>query len=154
MEYITEVAINLPLDEVLRLFDNTENAYRWQPGLKEVRRLGGEERSEGARYRLRYEGRKSDLIAEESVIVRRLPEEYTTMITSPGVVNTVQNLFAASVDGTTRWKVVNHFRFRGLMKWMAPFMKQAFRSNTLLSMERFKMFAENHNQHQPDSKNP
>jgi hypothetical protein len=76
------------------------------------------------------------------------------MITSPGVVNTVQNLFAASVEGTTRWKVVNHFRFRGLMKWMAPFMKQAFRSNTLLSMERFKMFAENHNQHQPDSKNP
>lgn len=143
MEYTTEVAINLPLEKVISLYDNTDNAYRWQPGLKDIRKLSGEDRSQGARYRMVYEGRRSDLVVEETVLTRRLPEEYTTVIRSPGVNNTVQNLFMRSDAGTTRWRTVNHFQFRGVMKWMAPFMKQAFRSNTLLSMERFKMYAEN-----------
>ena len=143
MEYTIEVAINLPLKHVVRLFDSTDNTYRWQPGLKEIRRIKGTDRAEGAVYRMTYEGRRDDLVVEETVLARRLPEEYTTVIRSPGVVNTVKNIFLESGTATTRWRIMNHFQFRGLMKWMAPFMKQAFKSNTLLGMERFKMFAEN-----------
>ena len=143
MEYTTEVAINLPLEKVIQLYDSTENTHRWQPGLKEIRKISGEDRSQGARYRVVFEGRRSDLVVEETVQTRRLPEEYTTVIRSPGVTNTVQNLFMRTEEGTTRWRIVNHFQFRGVMKWMAPFMKQAFRGNTLLGMERFKMYAEN-----------
>lgn len=142
MEYTTEVAINLSLEKVIRLFDSTDNTYRWQPGLKEIRKISGEDRSQGARYRMVYEGRRGDLVVEETVLIRRLPEEYTIVIRSPGVKNTVQNLFMRAEEGSTRWQIVNHFHFRGVMKWMAPFMKQGFRNNTLLGMERFKMYAE------------
>ena len=36
----------------------------------------------------------------------------------------------------------NVFKFSGTMAIMIPFMKKAFKKNTLLSMERFKVFAE------------
>ncbi|MGW8316321.1 MAG: SRPBCC family protein [Bacteroidales bacterium] len=145
MEYTTEVIIDLPLQEVIRIFDNTENSYWWQPGLKDIKMIKGEDRTEGTVYRMVYEGRRSDLVVEETVLAARLPAEYTTVSRSPGVVNTVRNVFASSGEGTTRWQTVNQFQFRGMMRWMAPFMKQAFRSNTLLSMERFRMYAENEN---------
>jgi hypothetical protein len=34
-----------------------------------------------------------------------------------------------------------------MMRIMAPFMKSAFTANTLLHMERFKIFAENSHHH-------
>jgi uncharacterized protein YndB with AHSA1/START domain len=143
MIFTTEVIINVPLEEVLRMFDNTDSTYWWQPGLKDIKRLRGKDRAEGAQYRLLYEGRKSDLVVEETVLISNLPEEYTTLSRSPGVEHTVRNHFFPSEEGTTRWQTLNQYHFRGMMRWLAPFMKQAFRSNALLNMERFKMFAEN-----------
>ncbi|MEM7797967.1 MAG: SRPBCC family protein [Chloroflexota bacterium] len=34
MKYSTEVVIDLPRERVIELFDNTENMYKWQNGLK------------------------------------------------------------------------------------------------------------------------
>jgi hypothetical protein len=153
MEFITEVAIDLPLEKVITIFDNTDNTYWWQPGLKEITILEGEDRAEGAHYRMVFEGRKNDLVVEETVLTRNLPGEYTTVNRSRGVENSVRNQFFSSGDGTTRWRTFNRYRFTGMMRWMAPFMKQAFKSNTLLIMERFKMFAENENR-SSNQKNP
>jgi hypothetical protein len=143
MEYSLELHIEVPRQEVIRVFNHTENTFRWQPALKDLELISGTDRSEGACYRMVYEGRKGELEVEETILHQNLPDEYVTLQNSPGVKNTIRHTFSETSDRQTHWRVENHFRFRGMMRLMGPWMKAAFSGNTLLNMERFKAFAEN-----------
>ena len=142
MNYIIEVNIQVPREKVIELFDSTENLYKWQPGLKGVKHLSGEHGMEGAHSQLVYEGRKGDLVMTETITKRNFPDEFQAIYETRGVYNQVHNYFEEPEPGTTLWKMENVFKFSGAMAMMVPFMKKAFKNNTLLSMERFKVFAE------------
>ena len=142
MKYTTEIRINLPRDKVMELFGNPANLYKWQPGLQSVTLLKGRAGEEGARSELVYDGRKGNLIITETILGKKPPEQYHMLNRSRGVLNQVENWFLEEFPGSTLWRSVNTFRFKGLMVLMAPFMKQAFIHNTMLNMDRFKLFAE------------
>lgn len=146
MKYNTELIIDLPRDRVIELFDSLENMYKWQPGLKSFEVISGDPGQEGSRSRMVYEGRKNDLTMIETITKRNFPDEFHATYEAKGVHNEMYNYFSESDEQLTTWRTVSVFRFSGLMALMAPFMKSAFTKNTLLSMERFKTFAEN-----PDS---
>ena len=142
MTYTTEVTIDLSRDLVIGLFDSTENLYQWQEGLKSFEPISGDPGQEGAKSKMVYEGRKSDLEMIETIITRSLPDEFHSTYEAKGVYNEMFNYFSEPADNKTLWKTVSVFKFRGLMALMAPFMKSAFTKNTLLTMEKFKLFAE------------
>jgi hypothetical protein len=148
MRYSIEVSIQLPRNEVFRLFNNTENLYKWQEGLLGIDHLEGKPWEEGAVSRLVFAARKGDLVMTETITKRNFPDEFGATYKAKGVYNEIKNYFTEPEPGLTRWKMDSLFRFKGLMALMAPFMKNAFKANSLLSMERFKAFAE-----QSDSKN-
>jgi hypothetical protein len=143
MKYTTEITIGLPRSTVVKLFDSTENLYKWQEGLKSFKTISGEPGQAGARSEMIYESRRGDLIMTETITRRNFPEEFHGTYEAKGVYNEVYNYFTEQEPGSTLWRQVSVFRFRGLMAFMAPFMKSAFTKNTLLNMERFKAFAEN-----------
>ena len=142
MEYTNSININLPRKALFKLFENPDNLSSWQVGLKSVEHLGGKQGEEGSSTKYVYAGRKGDLLITGTVTKRIFPEEYCVTYKSKGVYNTITNRFTETEPGITHWEMVNFFRFGGLMALMAPFMKSAFRSNTVLNMERFKVFAE------------
>ena len=142
MKYTTEVTIDLPRSKVIGLFDSVENMYQWQEGLKSFKHLDGEPGQEGARSEMVFEGRKGDLRMTETITKRNLPDEFHSINEAKGVFNEMYNYFLEPEPGRTTWRTISVFRFRGLMALMAPFMKSAFTSNTLLNMERFKAFCE------------
>ena len=143
MKYSTEVIINLPRSRVIELFDNTENIYKWQQGLKSFETISGNPGQEGARSSMVYESRKGDLNMTETITKRNFPDEFHTIYESRGVYNEMYNYFSEVETNKTIWRTESVFKFRGFMALMAPFMKTAFSSNTLLNMEHFKTFAEN-----------
>ena len=143
MKYTTEILINLPRSRVVELFDSNENLKHWQPGLKSFTHLEGEPGEVGARSELVYEGRKSDLVMTETIRTKLLPEQFHMSYKARGVYNEVENWFIEKEPGLTLWRTENFFRFGGIMMLMAPFMKQAFIHNSMLHMDRFKLFAEN-----------
>lgn len=143
MKYSTEVTIHLPREKVVELFDNHNNLYKWQAGFKSHSVLEGTPGQEGCRSELVYEGRRGDLVMTETVKQNHLPESYHVEYRSRGVYNEMRNRFEEAGPDRTLWRAENLFRFRGLMALMAPFLKTAFRSNTILHMERFRTFAEN-----------
>jgi len=143
MKYTTEIRINLSRSKVLELFDNTENLYKWQPGLLSFTHLEGEPGEERARSELVYESRKGELLITETIIRKRLPDLFHMSYKSKGVYNEVENYFEELEPGNTLWRTENLFRFSGIMMLMVPFMKRAFIHNTMLNMDRFKIFAEN-----------
>jgi hypothetical protein len=142
MKYTTKLSISLPRARVIELFDSTENLYKWQEGLLSFEHLEGEAGKEGAVSKMVYAGRKNDLLMTETITLRNFPDEFTAEYKAKGVHNVVENYFTEEANGNTTWKIDNVFSFRGLMALMAPFMKSAFEANTVLSMERFKTFAE------------
>ncbi|MCP4311845.1 MAG: SRPBCC family protein [Bacteroidetes bacterium] len=142
MKYTTELIISLPRAEVIKLFDNTENLYKWQEGLLSFELIEGEAAQEGTLSRMVYAGRKGDLHMTETITKRNFPDEFSATYKAKGVFNVINNYFTEQTPGQTTWKMVNVFRFRGLMALMAPFMKSAFEANTVLNMERFRAFAE------------
>jgi hypothetical protein len=147
MKYATDITIELPREEVIRLFDSTENLFKWQQGLKSFEPLEGEPGQEGAKSRLIYEGRKGDLVMIETITTRNLPDEFHGTYKAKGVYNEIYNYFIEAGPELTVWESVSIFRFKGLMALMAPIMKSVFVSTTLLNMERFKAFAENSGSH-------
>jgi len=142
MKYTTEILINLPRSRILELFDSTENLKKWQPGLKSFTHLEGEPGKVGARSELIYEGRKGDLVMTETIRTKKLPEQFHRSYKARGVYNEVENWFTEKEPGLTLWRTENLFRFGGIMMLMVPFMKRAFITNTMLNMDRFKIFAE------------
>ena len=142
MKYTTEVTIKLPRTKVIELFDNTENLFKWQEGLKSFDHTEGKPGQEGAVSKMTYEGRKGDLLMTETITKRNFPDEFDAIYRAKGVYNRIENIFTESGPGETTWRMINYFRFRGMMALMSPFMKGAFEGNTRLNMERFKAFAE------------
>jgi hypothetical protein len=142
MKYTTEVSINLPREKVISLFDSTENMYKWQEGLKSFKVISGDPGQKGSRSEMVYEGRRGDLTMIETITERNFPDEFFATYKAKGVYNEMYNYFTEPEENLTTWRSVSVFKFRGFMALMAPFMQNAFKSNTLLNMERFKTFAE------------
>ena len=142
MKYNTEISINLPREKVLELFLNTDHLKQWQPGLLSFTHLEGEQGEEGSRSELIFEGRKGELVMTETISLKQLPEIIHMKYRSRGVNNDVKNRFTEQEAGVTLWQIENLFRFKGIMMFMIPFMKHDFIHNTMLNMDRFKVFAE------------
>jgi len=145
MKYSTTLTISLPRGRVVELFNSTENLYKWQEGLLRFEHLDGDAGKAGAVSTLVYTSRKGELLMTETIVKNDLPDSFNAEYRSKGVYNLVENLFSEE-NGQTRWETIHTFRFRGMMALMAPFMKTAFSGNTLLQMERFKIFAEQETQ--------
>ncbi len=142
MKYNTEILINLPREKVLELFLNTDHLKQWQPGLLSYTHLDGEPGEVGSRSQQVFEGRKGELKITETITAKELPEQIHMSYRSRGVYNEVKNHFTEQETGITLWQIENDFRFIGIMMLMIPFMKNAFIHNTMLNMDRFKLFAE------------
>lgn len=142
MKYITEVAINLPRNKVIELFDNPDNMQKWQEGLKSFEHISGEPGQPGAKSKLVYDmnGRKIEMI--ETITERNLPDLFSGTYEAKGVFNIIQNKFIEESADKTKWITESEFQFSGFMKLMGLFMKSAFPKQTLKMMNDFKKFAE------------
>ena len=142
MKYSCEVAINLPRERVIQLFDNADNLKKWMDGLESFEHISGDPGQPGAESRLVFDhkGRRLEMI--ETIVSRNLPDEYSGTYITRGVINTVKNQFNEDGHDRTIWVSENEFQFSGLMKLMIFFMRSAFPKQTKFQMENFKKFAE------------
>ena len=142
MRYTEEIALNLPRERVIELFDSFENLKQWQEGLVEIEHLSGEPGQPGARTRLLYDMGRRKLEMIETIITRDMPDEFSGTYDASGVHNIIKNTFHDEGE-TTRWRMDCEFQFSGFMRIMAFFMGQGrFRAQTRKGMENFKRFAE------------
>lgn len=143
MNYTVEIEIDKPLDEVIKLFDNTKNMFKWMEGLQSFEPVSGTPGELGAKSELKFDmnGRKIDMI--ETITKRNLPDEFAATYEAEGVFNIVSNKFISEGMDTTRWISENEFQFTSLpMKIFGFFMPGMFRKQSLKYLENFKKFAE------------
>ncbi|NNE27417.1 MAG: SRPBCC family protein [Saprospiraceae bacterium] len=142
MKYTNTIEINLPRQRVIDLFDNPENMKAWQPGLVSFTHNSGVPGEEGAKSTLIYKTGKREVEMIETVIKRDLPYEFSGSYEMKGIYNSIQNYFIEKSPEVTVWKSQSEFTFKGIMRFLAPLMKNSFKKQSLDFMQRFKSFAE------------
>ncbi len=142
MKYTSEIKIDLPREQVIALFDNTENTYKWMDGLQSVEHLEGEPGEEGARSKMRFEMGKRRIEMVETILQRDFPDRFKTAYDTAGVYNEVDNQFIDQGEATL-YRTVHYFRFEGWgMRMMAFLMPGAFKKQSMTYLKNFKAFAE------------
>lgn len=142
MLYTVDIIIDKPLREVVDLFNNEDNLYKWMRGLQSMEHLEGTPGKEGAKTRLQFQMGKRHFDMEETILSMNPPEEMTTEYRTKGVYNKVITRFEEAEEGKTRYISEQDFRFSGFMKYLAPLMKGAFKKQSSQYLKDFKEFAE------------
>lgn len=138
-QFTRETEINTPIDRVVKTFSNRGLIPQWQPGLLSIEPI---ETSPKLKYKLRFASGRRKVIITETIVEDRLPEHYECTYHMKGLVNRVIHRFEALPGGHTRWICTNEFRFNGLMRLVAVFMKEGLEQQTRILMKNFKGFAE------------
>ena len=142
MKYTVEIEIDKPVDEVIKLFDNTENLYKWMHGLQSMEHISGEPGQPGAKSKMQFKMGNRDIEMIETITVRNLPEEFTGTYEAKGVFNIVKNKFEALPENRTRYITEQEFKFSGFMKVIGATMPGSFKKESMKYLKNFKDFAE------------
>ena len=142
MKYNTEIIVNKPIEEVMRLFKNPDNLKSWQRGLKSTKLLKGESGKEGAKRKLKInlEGRNITMI--ETITKCDLPKHWHAKYTSKGLVSYQYNYFESRGENKTYWKTTSEFKFSGFMRIVGKVLPGLFKKRSETVMKDFKLFAE------------
>lgn len=134
-----ETEINKPLEEVTRLFSNRDLLPKWQPGLLSSEQI---ESYPYPKYKLMLSFGRRKMVMMETIVRNELPALFEGTYEMKGVFNKNINTFTSAGPQKTRWVCESEFRFTGLMKLIAFFMRSGFREQSRVIMANFKRFAE------------
>lgn len=143
MKYTVEIVVELPLNEFIKKFDNTDNLKHWQMGLISTEHISGNPGRNGAKTKLIYKFGKREMELIETVTHRNLPHEFHGNYDSKGIHSIQENFFEETPDGYTKWTSKSEFLPLGFTMWvMAIIMPRVFKKQSLQYMKDFKNFAE------------
>jgi hypothetical protein len=142
MRYQVYVDIDLPIEKVVKKFENSENYYDWMEGLEKIEHVQGETGEEGAQNYFHFKTGKRAMKMLETVKRNNLPHSYLISYEVNGVYNEVDSQFEALDEESTRYTTDNLFKFKGVMQLMALFMKGTFKKQSLSYLNAFKKFVE------------
>lgn len=142
MKYVTEIIIDKPIAEVMKLFKNADNLKHWQRGLRYTKLLKGNSGEEGAKRKLQIniEGRQVTMI--ETITQCDLPQHWHARYTTNNMRSYQENYFEAKCLSKTYWKTTSRFEFQGYMRIVGSVMPGIFKRRSETVMKDFKAFAE------------
>ena len=139
LTYRQEIVINKPIDEVIRVFSNRDKIALWQPGLLSSELV---ESHPYPKYKLLFQFGRRKMEMTETILRDELPLHFDGTYKMKGVFNSVRNTFEKAGPSSTRWVSDVEFKFTGLMRIIAFFMKDDFRKQSEIIMSNFKRFVE------------
>ena len=138
------VEIDLPIDKVVKLFDNNANLKEWQDGFIGIEHLSGKSGKSGAKSKLKYKTGKRNMELIETIVSKNLPDEFTATYEHTAMLNTMTTRFVELYDNRTKYYAnIEYTKFNRLMpNLMAKMMPGMFKKQVQKWMDQFKTFAE------------
>ena len=142
MKIKSERIIEASREAVWQAFDNTDNMKKWQPTLQQFEVQSGQPGQPGAVSKLTYDENGRTVILIETITQRNVPESFSGTYDNCTVFNEITNRFEALADNRTKWIMETEYRFKGLFRLMAPFVKNAICQRNDADMDRFVALVE------------
>ncbi len=141
--YTVEIEIELPRDQVIELFNSSDNLFKWQTGLQSFEHVSGEPGQDGAKSKLIYINGKHRIELIETVTENRLPDEFNGTYEWNGGMNYLHNQFIELAPDRTKWVSTCEYKFDSLMmKLMGLLAPGKFREQNMMFLRNFKAFCE------------
>jgi hypothetical protein len=153
MKYTVSMEIALPRERVAQLLADPAHLPKWLRGLMLHEPLNGMHGQVGTRSRVVMQMGQQKFEATETITRREpvdlhgIPEDsvvrFEREIVAKGMWNAARERLTETGPETTLWVSESEYHFSGLpMRLVAPFMRGAFRKQSLQHMQDFKAFAE------------
>lgn len=143
MKYSVSNTIDKPLDEVIEKFLDPEGVKHWMEGFQKMEHISGDKGEVGGVTDLYFIVRKKEMVIQETILEKNLPNQMKFAYQSPMAYNEVEMTFEPKADGSVLQTNTSYFRFKGLMKIMGWLATGAFKKQSLKYMNAFKDFVEN-----------
>ena len=143
MKYRIEVEINESINNVIKLFENPENLKHWQPGFQSLEHISGTIGKPGAKSKLVYKEGKRKFEMIETIVVNKLPDEFTSTYDVKELFTTIKNKFETISENKTRYISEQEIQFKGYMKIIGFLMSGSFKKSSMKYLTQFKEFVEN-----------
>ncbi|HXV93851.1 MAG TPA: SRPBCC family protein [Pseudonocardia sp.] len=153
MKYTVSIEIAQPREHVVQLLADPAHIPKWLRGLVLHEPLNGMHGQVGTESRVVMQTGQQTMELTET-ITRRDPADlheiprdsivhFEREIVAKGMWNAARERLTEAGPETTLWESENEYRFSSLpMRLMVPFMRGAFRKQSLQHMQDFKAFAE------------
>jgi hypothetical protein len=153
MKFTVSIEIDLPRQRVVQLLTDRAQLPKWLRGVLVHEPLSGSDGQVGTVSRVVMQMGQQEMECTETV-TRREPADlhgvprdsvvhYDREIVAQGMWSAAREQLMEAGPETTLWVSENEYRFSGLpMRLVAPFMRGAFRKQSLRHMQDFKAFAE------------
>jgi len=153
LKYTVSIEIALPRERVAQLLADPANLPMWLRGLVLHEPLSGIHGQVGTKSRVVMQMGEQKMEGTET-ITRREPAnlhgiprdsvvQFDREIVAMGMWSAARERLTEAGPETTLWVSENEYRFNGLpIRLVAPFMRGAFRQQSLQHMQDFKAFAE------------
>lgn len=142
MKYTTEIIINKPREDIIKVFEDSSLLPHWQRGLKRSRVICGKDGEVGSKRKLYITMEGQSIKMTETITKKNLPEEWHGIYTSNGMESTQKNYFEAINDHQTKWTSYSEFKFSGFMKLISKLLPDIFKKRSILVQQDFKTFVE------------
>jgi uncharacterized membrane protein len=146
MKYTCTIEINLPINEVVKLWSNTAYFNQWQDGFQSIKLISGRPGTIGAKSKILLQHGKRKMELLETIISNKLPTEKKALYEHLHMTNTQSSQFESINESKTRYiSKVEYTKFNGVLpKLMSIFFSGVFKKQSQKWMNQFKYFAENH----------
>ena len=143
MQYITEILIEKPIQDVILKMDTTANLKHWQEGFVSAEQISGTPREFGAKLKLKYDFGNRRMEVIETITKQNFPSQFDATYTTNGIRNIQQNHFESTKKGYTKWICKNIYEPTSFkMNAMLLLMPRTFKKQTKRYMKNFKNFVE------------
>jgi len=139
LKFHLQTQIQKPVEEVVRLYKSRQLMPQWQPGL--LTDESAADKRGNPIHRLTYRIGNRNMIMTERIL-KSTSRGHDVVYEMKGVWNAVHSSFTPQPDGSTLWTSDISFRFKWIMKLIAPFMRKGFQKQSEIIMKNFKNFAE------------
>ena len=144
MKFQCQVDIDLPVEQLLKVWENPDNLVHWQDGFISYEFLEGEPGAVGSTMQFRYKMGRREMVLVEIILENDLPRVFSGRYDAKPMTNTMTNSFESISSSTTRWNTeVEYTRISGFMpKLFALIMPGMFKKQVQKWLNQFKAFAE------------
>ena len=146
MRHRNEITIAASQQAVWRVFDDPDATQHWQPTLKSHTLIAGEPGEVGCVYELVFDNDGRDIKAVATLTEKQPYEIMASTTDSDTSFSTMRNRFQRIDDNHTRWFFDIEYRFKGLYKLVAFFLRKSMRVRADAEMQNFKTLVESEHQ--------
>jgi uncharacterized membrane protein len=141
--YLTQITVNKPIEEVFEIFSNSENIKKWIPEIKTFEVINENLGKTGSSYKIVIESQGQEIVMTQKVIAYVKNKKITLFFDAENMLKRDDYIFTKKGRNTMITLNTSCQSESFLMACVFPYFKGTFQEQDQTYLDNFKIFIEN-----------